>query len=108
VTAGIEKIDERPCYRADAMKPADRTITLWFDQESHLLRRVASKVKAVNVNTLVVIDESIEDYRDVEGIRIAHRVRRVIDARESTSVLDSVRLNTAIDEDLFEVDETTR
>ena len=94
---GREKIGTRDAYRLDA--PRNGNPKRWyFDAETGLLIRTEIR----NAADQLISSEDFEDYRAVDGVKIAFTVRSFEDNIEAITKLNEVKHNVAIDDAKFE------
>lgn len=102
----IEMIEERACYRL-VMTPREGEGVPekhYYDQETHLLTRI-SMVAQTEMGD-IPIESTISDYREVDGIKIAHKTVQVImSIQRMEMTLDSIEHDAEIPADQFAVPE---
>jgi photosynthetic reaction center cytochrome c subunit len=98
---GVERVGDRDAYIATAKIDAIRTLTLYFDVVTGLLRREMTTTETV----LLPLQEQVDydDYRDVDGVQMPFLVRTSDGAPYGTVTRTflQIRRNVAVDGALF-------
>ncbi|MDQ3010365.1 MAG: DUF620 domain-containing protein, partial [Acidobacteriota bacterium] len=100
---GVEKVGDRDAYVLRGSLPDKRRVRYYFDKESGLLVR-----RVVQTETVIGVDPEqtdYEDYRDVDGVKVAHTIRTVyLDTNyNSTRKFTEVKHNAKVDDAQFSV-----
>ena len=98
---GKEKIGEREAYVIE-MKSADasRTEKLFFDTETGLLVRW-DMVRKVPNRGHVFVKVHLDDYREVDGLKVPFKIRFAFESFDFTMKLDELKHNVSIDDAMF-------
>lgn len=98
-TVAVREVDGRTLYDVRLQAASGLEVTMSFDAESGL--QVGQSFEQVTPMGKQPFEVTFEDYRDVEGIKLAHR--QVIDAKIQTVVqeITEVELNAEVDESRF-------
>jgi hypothetical protein len=95
-----EMIDGKPAYAVTMVSEDGQKLTNFYDKESGLLVRSATIAK--NQMGDMPVQSAFTDYRDVDGVKIAHKT--IIDGAMGIQIvmtLDSVKLNSELPADAF-------
>lgn len=92
--AGQGKAGDRPAYIVDA-ESASGTDKLYFDTETGLLARSESR----NAEGPVTI--SLQDYKEVEGVKLPHTIRQETEQLSLVIKLAQVQHDVAVDDAIF-------
>lgn len=96
---GEEKVGPRDAYLIEA-DPGDGTLRrLYFDRASGLLLR--STVERDTPSGRAAYDVVMEDYREIDGVRVPFTLRQSIPGLEFTIKLTDIRHNVQIDDEKF-------
>lgn len=71
---GEAEVDGEPCDGVSVASDKQRTVTLLFSRKSELLRKSEYIVYSDELKKEVVEEVIYSDYRDVEGLKVAHKV----------------------------------
>lgn len=99
--AGSEKIGDREVVRLRMNTPDKKRAVLYFDKETGLLvRRVLSTETPIGVDPEQI---DFEDYRDVDGVKIAHTIKvSYLDLSfSSTRKITEMKNNVALEDSAF-------
>ncbi len=99
---GIEQLDGKKAYRILVTEPSGEKSTEYYDVQTGL------KVKAISTQEgpqgAMTVSNEYGDYREVEGIRIAHELKSAGMAPfPITLKVESVKVNTGLADEIFEV-----
>ncbi len=109
-----ESVGDRDCYKitalprsfgSEAMEKASPQ-TLYFDTESGLLVRMIATIPTAGGD--IPMDVSLGDYREVDGVRLPHKLVTKLLGQERVGTLVSVMHNLRLAEDLFDLPEEIR
>jgi hypothetical protein len=96
-TVGVEQLQGSSLYRVEGTPFVGKTMNLFFDQASGLLVRVDTIVETGAGE--IPVEARFEDYRNVDGVLLPHRLRTVILGQErvftATNVSHNVELAAA-------------
>ena len=99
--AGSENVQDKPAYVLLVPEPSGEVLRLFISEETHYIVKLAYREAAQGVVTNQ--ETFLGDYRDVDGIKIAHHVLENVDGQLSSEVsVTSVILNAELDESLFQ------
>lgn len=97
--SGKEKVGERTAYLVIATPAEGSTEKFYFDVESGLLIRQDSERESPEGKVPVQI--FVEDYRDVDGIKIPFRIRQVLPQFEMMLKISEVKHDGPVDDAAF-------
>jgi hypothetical protein len=100
-TVGVETVDGKECYKVVLTPKAGTPITKWYDKDTNLL--VKQSLTAKSPMGDIQSDSTFGDYRKEGDITVAHKVVSHVSTMELVMTLDSVKYNTEIPKDKFEV-----
>jgi outer membrane lipoprotein-sorting protein len=96
---GKEKVGEKDAYVLEATPAEGSPETWYFDAASGLLVRM--DVERDTPQGKMAIQIFQEDYKDVNGVKVAHTVRQVNSAFTITIKFDEVKQNVPVDDAKF-------
>lgn len=96
---GIETVGDKPCYKITVTPHEGSPQTLYYDQKSSLLVMVESVVESP-MGT-IPIQTFLSDYREVDGILIAHKANTMVMGQQRVMTTESVEHNVEMPEDRF-------
>jgi hypothetical protein len=96
---GTEKIEDRTAYAVEATPPQGEADKLYFDAESGLVLRIVSRHHLPE--GVVVFQEDISNYREIDGIKLPFTVRQSSAESEFTIQFTEVRHNVEFDDAQF-------
>ncbi len=98
-TIAERRVDDRTIHDVELSAPSGLRVVMSFDAESGL--QVGQSFEQVTPMGKQPFEVRFEDYREVEGIKLAYR--QVIDAKvqQVVQVITEVRLNAPVDETKF-------
>ena len=102
IFAGEEQLEGTPCYKLVATpKDGGNEQTLYFDQKSKLLVKMATKIQ--NAMGVIPMETFFGEYRSIEGIQLPHKIRTVLPqlGREMQSEVISCKNNIDLPKDAF-------
>ena len=102
--AGTEEVDGKPTSVLLVKQPSGEMLKLFISEDTHYVVKTAFRdtVQGVTVNK----ETFFSDFRDVEGVKFAfHVVQNINGELYTENRVNSVKLNTELDESLFEVPE---
>jgi hypothetical protein len=91
VTAGIDSLDGRPCYKVVLTPQDGRPESWWFDLQSHLLVKSSTIVETMMGD--VPVETAYEDYRPVDGLLLPHANTQTLLVQKIRIVLQSIQHN---------------
>jgi predicted Zn-dependent peptidase len=96
---GIEMVDGKETYMVEVFHPGSGTGYDYYDTESWLKIR-EDKVEETQDGSMVQIT-TLSDYKDVDGILYPHKLDLVIGPQQISGTVESVRLNSGIEDSVF-------
>jgi len=97
---GVEKAGEHDTYVVEAVTPEGPTDKLYFDTKSGLLVRSVNHRPAPDGSDAVYTGD-IEDYRDVDGIKLPFVVHQSSDQAAFTITFTDIKQNVDLTDDQF-------
>ncbi|GEM_PF-3417763 len=88
---GVEKVGDREAYVIQTTRPYGSQTRIFIDKESGLMIKEASSASA----------RWLSDWRKVDGVMFAHKVRLVYADRVAEMTLDNVKVNPEVADDIF-------
>jgi hypothetical protein len=106
IFGGTEKIGERDAQIVRMALPNKRRAAFYFDKETGLLTR-----RVVTIETPIGVDSEqtdYEDYREVDGVKVAHTIRTSYfdNLYSSTRKFSEIKHNAQVDETQFKSPES--
>ena len=99
--AGNEDIEDKPTYILLVSEPSGEVLRLFISEETHYIVKLTYREAAQGV--VANHETFLSDYRDVDGIKIAHHVLQNVDGEFSADVsVTSITLNAELEESLFQ------
>jgi hypothetical protein len=99
VLQGKEKVGDKEAYVLVGTPPEGSVEKFYFDAQSGLLIRQDSERESPEGK--IPVQVYMDDYRDVEGVKIPHRMRQVTPMFEMTIKVSAVKHNTPVDDAAF-------
>ena len=99
--AGSEEVQDKPAHILLVPEPSGEVLRLFISEETHYIVKLTYRevVQGVVANQ----ETFLGDYRDVDGIKIAHHVLQNVDGQLSSEVsVTGVTLNAELDDSLFQ------
>jgi hypothetical protein len=96
---GRGKVGEREVYVVEAATSEGDPDKMYFDAQSGLLLRMDSVIEGPQGR--IQSESYMDDYREVDGVKMAHTTRQVIGATTITIRLNEVKHDAAVDASLF-------
>jgi outer membrane lipoprotein-sorting protein len=96
---GKQKVGEREVYLVEATPAEGSPDKYYFDTQSGLIVRMDQVIESPLGQ--LAFESYLEDYRDVDGIKVAFLVRRTSSAVNLTIKFDEVKHNVAIEDAKF-------
>lgn len=96
---GIEKVGDRDTYVVVASSESLPDDIMYFDTETGLMLR--SDGIAITPEGEQAITSFLEDYRDVDGIKTAHKVRAKTPAFEIITLVTGIKYGVAMEDAIF-------
>jgi len=102
----IESIDDKPCYKVVMTPTEGEPETRWYDKATGLPVKSSMMLKLEMGE--IPIENYPLDYKEVDGITIAHKTRIVIMGMDRFMTLENVEHNVELSKDRFEPPEEIR
>ena len=96
---GIEKVGDRDTYVVVGSTDGLPDDIMYFDTETGLMLRSDSII--VSPEGQQATNTFYEDYREIEGIKSAHKIRAKTPAFEIITILNNVKYNVPIEDSKF-------
>jgi predicted Zn-dependent peptidase len=99
--AGSEDVQDKPAHILLVPEPSGEVLRVFISEETHYIVKLASRE---TVQGVVANQETfLGDYRDVDGVKIAHHALQNVDGQLSSEVsVTGVTLNAELEESLFQ------
>lgn len=100
-TVAREPVGERECFKV-MLQPRQGGVpeTRWYDVESGLLLKVLGRY--TTEMGAIDVELRLDDYRDIAGVRVPHRLTQIVLTFEQTVQYDKIEHNVEIPDDRFE------
>ncbi len=99
--AGTEEVQSKSAHVLLVPQPSGEVLKLFVSEETHLIVKFAFRETAQGVTANR--ETFVDDYRDVDGIKVAHHIVQNVDGELFTeNWISGVTLNAEIDESLFQ------
>ncbi len=99
--AGTEEVQGKSAHALLVTQPSGEVLRLFVSEETHLVVKFAFRETAQGVTANR--ETFIDDYRDVDGIKVAHHIVQNVDGELFTeSWVTGVTLNAELEESLFQ------
>lgn len=99
---GIEPINGKDAYKMIQTKPNGETETEWYDVASGLLVKQLSIQKNEDLGESITIVAELSDYKEVNGIKFAHKTKQSFGPQALDMVVTAVEINTKLGDEVFE------
>jgi hypothetical protein len=96
---GEEKVDDKPCYKVEAITPDSQIHTRFYDKKTNLLVKIIAVKK--NAGTEVRVEKYLSDYRRVDGVLLPHRLRFDSPPSQVEIIFDKILHNVKLPNDRF-------
>lgn len=103
---GVEAVDGEPAYEVILTPKDGRPQSLFFDQASKLLVKIALTVE--NPMGEIPVESFLGDYRKVDDLLLPYTVRVVVMGQERLMTTESIEQNVDLPEDRFGLPEEIR
>ena len=102
--AGTEEVDGKPAAVLLVKQPSGEMVKVFISEETHYVIKVA--FRETEQGATMDKETLFSDFRDVEGVKFAfHVVQNVNGELYTNNRTNSIKLNTELEESLFEVPE---
>jgi outer membrane lipoprotein-sorting protein len=98
---GTEKVGDRDASVLRFTPKAGPASRMFFDAANAMLLKSVTTVNVPQLGTDLEQTVEFSDYRDVDGVKLAFRVRSVNQVQSLTVTMTKVESNTSIDESMF-------
>lgn len=100
---GAETVNDKECYRVVMTPKEGAPETRYYDQESHLLVKVAMTVKTPMGE--IPVEAFVSDYKEVDGVLFAHKTEQTMVGQKQALVIESIEHNVDLPADRFQLPE---
>lgn len=98
-TTGRSKVGDREVYVVEGAYGADTPDKLYFDAQTGLLVRMDVVIDSPQGR--IVSETTMEDYRDVDGVKVPHSVNAVVGAATVVTRVTEVKHDAALENNIF-------
>ena len=104
--AGMEEVDGKPCHKIVMTPKAEEEEeqdpeTIYIDKETNLISKITAKIEMAGSSVPVAL--IVSDYKDVDGIKLSHKMKVVVAGQEQVMTIDNVKNNVDIPGDQFDL-----
>jgi hypothetical protein len=99
--SGKEKVGDRDAYVIIFEPTSGSAVKQYIDAENYMPLRIVMTVNVPQLGTDLEQTTDVSDYRDVDGVKVAFRLRSSSSVQGFTVVIEKVEHNGAVDEKLF-------
>jgi outer membrane lipoprotein-sorting protein len=99
VVKGTDKVGDKEVYVLDATPAEGSTETWYFDTQTGLLLREDAERESPQGKQAIQV--FYEDYKDVDGIKMAHSIRQISPAFTLTIKMEEIKHNVPVDDAKF-------
>jgi len=100
---GVEEIDSVQCYKISMVSDSSSTWIQYYGINSGLKIK---EVRDVDIPQGKFKQETFyDDYREVDGIKYPLKIKQTIGTQSAEINVDSIKVNTGLDDKLFEISE---
>jgi outer membrane lipoprotein-sorting protein len=96
---GKEDVGGKPAYKLKLVRKGGRTDTVYLDADTFLQVKAMSRRKVEGQE--IEVESAMSDYRDVEGIKVAHKIEQSGGPAAFTMTIEKVEMNLPIEDSLF-------
>lgn len=104
--AGLETVDEQPCYKVVLTPAEGAPVTRYYGKQSGLLNKVEMSL-TIPMGT-IPFESYLSDYKQVDGVLLPHKVRVLVMGTERFITTQSVEHNVKLPADRFKLPEDVR
>ncbi|RKU10451.1 hypothetical protein C6501_13940 [Candidatus Poribacteria bacterium] len=102
--AGTEEVDGKPTSALLVKQPSGEIVKIFISEETHYIIKLA--FRETEQGATMDKETFFSDFREVEGVQFAFHVRQNVNGELYTdNRVSNIKLNTELDESLFEVPE---
>lgn len=98
-TTGRSKVGEREVYVVEGTHAGDTPDKHYFDAQTGMLLRTDAVVDSPQGR--VISETTFDDYREVDGVKVAHSIRAVLGAATVVTRVEEVKHDVALDDKAF-------
>lgn len=99
----VEEIDSTKCYKISIESDSSSTWVQYYDVNSGLKMK---EIRDVDMPQGKFEQETYyDDYREVDGIKYPFKIKQTIGTQSVEMNVDSIKVNTGLDDKLFEISE---
>ena len=98
-TTGRSKVGDREVYVVEGAHAGDTPDKLYLDAQTGLLLRMDAVVDSPQGR--VVSETTFDDYREVDGVKVAHSLRAVLGAATVVTRVEEVKHDVALEDKVF-------
>lgn len=98
-TTGRSKVGDREVYVVEGAHAGDTPDKLYFDAQTGLLLRTDAVVDSPQGR--VISETTLDDYREVDGVKVPHSMRAVMGAATLVMRVEEVKHDVALESKLF-------
>ncbi len=96
---GKGKVGDREAYILEATPPEGSLEKMYFDTQTNLL--IKADIEAESPQGKMPFEVTFEDYKEVDGVKLAHTMRRSSPAISFVMKIDEVKHDVPIEDDKF-------
>jgi len=98
---GIEPLDGKEAYKMEKLSASGEKETVWYDVASGLQVKTMTVQTNEEMGGEFVVMGLYSDYKDVNGIKIAHKIKQSFGPQALDMEVTSVEVNTKLGDDVF-------
>lgn len=98
---GIEPLDGKEAYKMEKISASGEKETVWYDVVSGLQVKTMSVQTNEQMGGEFVVMGLYSDYKEVNGIKIAHKIKQSFGPQALDMEVTSVEVNTKLGDDIF-------
>jgi hypothetical protein len=99
--AGIETVNEKPCYKIVLTPETGDPETQYYDKESNLLVKTEMNLK-LPMGT-IPLESYSSDYKQIDGILFPHKAKALLMGTERIMTIESIEHNVKLPPDRFKL-----
>lgn len=99
---GIEPLDGKESYKMEKLSASGEKETVWYDVASGLQVKTMSVQTNEEMGGEFVVMGLYSDYKEVNGIKIAHKIKQSFGPQALDMEVTSVEVNTKLGDDVFQ------
>ncbi len=98
---GIEPLDGKEAYKMEKLSASGEKETVWYDVASGLQVKTMSVQTNEDMGGEFVVMGLYSDYKEVNGIKFAHKIKQSFGPQALDMEVTSVEVNTKLGDDVF-------